>query len=69
MTPMLDELDNYYRQSGIHPEQFQCCCQWKCKSEVPAGRWFTEAKSAFVGTRYEDGIRPRLLFLGSSRCS
>jgi hypothetical protein len=65
MTPMLDALDDYYRKMGIHSMDFRCCRQGECKSEVPAGRWFTEAKSAFVGKRYEDGIRPRLLFLGS----
>jgi hypothetical protein len=61
---MLDELDLYYRKSGIHSETFRCCCQISCKSAVPPNGTFTEAKSAYVGPGYENGVRPRLLFIG-----
>lgn len=66
MTPMLGELDNYYRNRGIHSMDFRCCCQGACSSAVKPEGQFTEAKSAFIGTRYEDGSAGcRLLFLGS----
>lgn len=62
MTPMLQELDDYYRRRGIHPQGFRCCCRDACASTTNR---FTEAKSAFVGTRYEDrSAGCCLLFLG-----
>lgn len=62
MTPMLDVLNNYYHKQGIHPMYFRCCSREVCAYDVPV---FTEAKSTFVGTRYEDGSGGcRLLFLG-----
>lgn len=64
MTPMLDELDAYYRGRGIHSMEFRCSCRGNCASKVPAEGWFTEAKSTFVGTHYEDATA-RLLFLAS----
>jgi hypothetical protein len=59
MTPMLHVLDAYYRKRGIHSMDFRCCCLPACSSTAEQ---FTEAKSAFVGTRYEDA-NCRLLFL------
>ena len=64
MARILQELDLYYRKRGIHSMEFWCGCRDACASAVPPGGTFTEARSAFVGTFYKDGMRPRLLFLG-----
>jgi hypothetical protein len=50
MTPMLAELDNYYRQMGIHSMKFRCCRQNACEFATPPGGVFTDAKPAYVGT-------------------
>lgn len=60
---MLEDLEKYYRLREIYSEDFQCkhykACSRGCEER------FTEAKSAFIGTQYEQGILPRLLFLSS----
>jgi hypothetical protein len=62
VTTMLDELDNYYRKRDILSTDFKCCSRDVCVHEVPV---FTEARSAFVGTRYQNETAGcRLLFLG-----
>src|SRR6266478_6236362 len=62
MTSMLEDLTNYYRKRGILSTEFRCCCRDTCRLGIPV---FTEARSAFVGTRYETrAIGLRLLFLG-----
>jgi len=61
MMPTPDVLDAFYRKRGIHSMDFQCRCRSACASTTT--RPFTEAKSAFVGSHYDDG-KCRLLFLG-----
>jgi len=60
MGKMLKSLDAYYQHNGISPLHF-CCRHWQACSE--GNQRITQAKSAFVGTCYEKGVLPRLLFL------
>ena len=56
---MLLALEGYYKQNGILATSFFC----KHKSECSLGcANFTGPKSAYVGTGYERGDFPRLLF-------
>ena len=57
---MLHELEKYYRAQGIYSEDFRCCHRDACSKHCTR---FTEATSAFVGTQYERGSLPRLLFI------
>lgn len=57
---MIKELTAYYQQRGISALDFRCphlnvCCK--------GNERFVEAKEAFVGTEYEKGVFPRLLFV------
>ena len=79
---MLVKLENYYRECGILSTDFRCKHSEECRkcgscnTSLPitpqdansADNTFTQAKSAFVGTHYENaralGI-PRLLFVSS----
>jgi hypothetical protein len=56
---MLEDLDVYHRSKGIHALDFCCHCWRDCSKGQPR---FTEAKSSFVGTKYESH-HPHLLFL------
>lgn len=57
---MLEQLETYYRSEGILATNFVCPHETECRgvSEI-----FTGPKSAFVGSGYERGDLPRLLFL------
>ena len=57
---MLSSLAAYYGAKGIAPEDFRCHHVAECSAESPR---FTTAKASFVGTEYEKGNGPRLLFL------
>ncbi len=57
---MLSQLIAYYDAKGIAPEHFRCRYVAACSAESPR---FTTAKASFVGTEYEKGNGPRLLFL------
>ncbi|MHB8205498.1 MAG: uracil-DNA glycosylase family protein, partial [Desulfomonilaceae bacterium] len=54
------ELEKYYKDCGISPHDFHCKNVEVCRGQNPR---FTEANQAFVGTEYEKGTLPRLLFL------
>jgi hypothetical protein len=56
---MLKELSSYYQQKGISPLDFRCQHLQVCSN---GNDRFVEAKGAFVGTEYEKGTLPRLLF-------
>jgi len=60
MGTMLKSLETYYRYNGISPLYFRCRHWEACRKGNPK---ITQAKSAFVGTGYEKGVLPRLLFL------
>ncbi|WP_322507498.1 uracil-DNA glycosylase family protein [Anaerolinea sp.] len=57
---MLRELEAYYQKEGIYPLDFHCPYLSVCRKD---NENFIEAKSAFVGSEYEKGTLPRLLFL------
>ena len=57
---MLKKLTEYYQHKGIYPLDFRCQ-HWQACSEGNPN--ITQAKGAFVGTKYERGLLPRLLFL------
>jgi len=57
---MIEVLDEYYRGSGIHSLAFSCPHRSCCANGAPD---FSEAKSSYVGTKYEARTLPRLLFL------
>lgn len=57
---MLIELHDYYTSQGIHPLNFQCRHFQECSADCDT---FTEAKMAYVGSEYEKGTQPRVLFL------
>ncbi len=59
---MLERLTEYYRQQGISAMDFHCLCKDKCKSVC---KDFVETKEAFVGSGYERGEFPRLLFISA----
>ena len=59
---MLKKLENYYRGVDILSTEFNCEHREKCSKGAAD---FTEAKSAFVGTRYGENGMPRLLFISS----
>ena len=60
MGNMLKKLSSYYQHKGISPLHFRCR-HWEACSE--RNQRITQAKAAFVGTEYEKGVLPRLLFL------
>jgi hypothetical protein len=57
---MLKELSSYYQRKGISPLDFRCQHLQVCSN---GNDRFVEAKGAFVGTEYEKGTLPRLLFV------
>lgn len=69
MSRMLSELTSYYRRKGISPLKFRCQHRQVCSN---GNNRFVEAKEAFIGTEYEKGTLPRLLFVsldpGNSDC-
>jgi hypothetical protein len=60
MGTMLESLETYYRFNGIYSLDFHCQHLQSCES---GNKNFVKAKGAFVGTEYEQGTLPRLLFL------
>jgi len=57
---MLTTLSEYLDAKGILPQNFRCRHAASCSAGSPR---FTGAKASFVGTDYEKGNGPRLLFL------
>ena len=57
---MLEQLKTYYKSNGILPTAFRCPHATKCSANSPR---FTGAKATSLGTEYEKGNGPRLLFL------
>lgn len=57
---MLAALERYYKQKGILATRFSCKHKTECSSNCAT---FTGPKSAYVGSGYEQGLLPRLLFL------
>src|SRR4030067_1102162 len=57
---MIKELTAYYQQKGISALDFHCQHLQACSK---GNERFVEAKEAFVGTEYEKGTIPRLLFV------
>lgn len=57
---MLDELRQYYDRLGISAEPFACRYENSCRSVCTD---MVTPREAFVGSIYEDGILPRLLFV------
>lgn len=60
MSSMLDDLTKYYMTSGIAAEHFRCPMADSCRSVCTD---FIPAREAFVGSEYELGTLPRLLFI------
>jgi len=57
---MIEKLTAYYQQKGISALDFRCQHLQACGK---GNERFVEAKEAFVGTEYEKGTLPRLLFV------
>ena len=57
---MLEQLTAYYRAHGIAAESFACPFAADCSRGAVD---FVEAREPFVGTDYEKGTLPRLLFI------
>ncbi len=57
---LYQELQAYYESQGISPLDFRCRHVEDCRG---LNSNFTEANQAFVGTEYEKGTLPRVLFL------
>ena len=58
---MIKELKRYYQQQGISALGFDCTHFKHCREGYEEK--FVKAKEAFVGTEYEKGRLPRLLFV------
>jgi uracil-DNA glycosylase len=59
-TSLLDDLNRHYETNGISATNFHCRHRYNCSNDSDT---FTEAKEAFVGTEYEPGSIPRILFV------
>lgn len=57
---MLKELEEYYIKMGIAAERFECRLAASCRSVCTD---FVTAREAFVGSEYEKGTLPRVLFV------
>lgn len=57
---MLTDLRSYYNAKGISAEGFNCPHQGACRS---ISEKFITAREAFVGSEYEKGTLPRVLFI------
>ncbi len=57
---IFQSLKLYYQQAGISSTDFRCKHFVDCKRDCTT---FTEAREAYVGTKYEEGKVPRLLFV------
>lgn len=57
---IFEDLRKYYDQAGIAAVGFRCGHRADCRGDCTD---FTEAKEAFVGSEYEKGTLPRLLFV------
>src|SRR4051812_23039103 len=57
---MLNGLRRYYTSKGISAEHFNCPHQASCRA---ISKDFVTAREAFVGSEYEKGTLPRLLFV------
>lgn len=59
---MLLELDQYYRKQRISAVDFNCPNRSECSAGCKQGDFVT-SREAFVGSQYEKGTLPRLLFI------
>lgn len=57
---ILDNVKHYYEQHGIAARDFRCTHLADCRRDYQG---FTEAREPFIGSEYERGEVPRLLFL------
>lgn len=57
---MLKDLTRYYRTNGIAAEDFRCPMAAGCRAVCGD---FISAREAFVGSEYEKGTLPRVLFI------
>jgi hypothetical protein len=57
---MLAALRTYYERVGIAAERFRCAHRESCESRCTD---LVSPREAFVGSAYESGVLPRLLFL------
>lgn len=69
---LIDKLDKYYKETGIHANSF--CCSFKnccSKRAIGKGQTFTEATSSYIPEKYEDNdIKLAFLSLdpGNGQC-
>ena len=70
MAEMLDSLGKYYAENGISAEAFDCphgrVGHGLCRVN---SRDFVSAREAFVGSEYEKGTLPRVLFVSIDAAS
>src|SRR4051812_817116 len=59
-TNVLNGLRNYYITTGISAERFRCPMAPSCRAVCVD---FISAREAFVGSEYERGTLPRVLFV------
>lgn len=57
---MVEDLIRYYRSAGIAAQEFRCPMAPSCRA---ASKDFISAREAFVGSEYEKGTLPRVLFI------
>ncbi|OGP94995.1 MAG: hypothetical protein A2157_03085 [Deltaproteobacteria bacterium RBG_16_47_11] len=57
---LLDDVRHYYVTSGIAAETFKCPMEPSCRSACVD---FIGTREAFVGSEYERGLFPRILFV------
>jgi len=57
---MLQQVQRYYKMQGISPMHFSCRRKGECEADCSD---FTGPKEPHIGTKYEIGRFPRILFL------
>ena len=60
---MIEKLIKYYVDNGIYPLNFNCKHYPSCVSRAQNKEKFTKGHGIWVGTEYEKGYVPKLLFL------
>jgi hypothetical protein len=60
---MIEKLKKYYVDNGIYPINFNCKHYTRCVSKAQNKEKFTKGHGIWVGTEYEKGKVPKLLFL------
>src|SRR5271166_5473435 len=57
---LIRSIHNYYERQGISPTHFRCSHRRVCSANCPM---FVGAREPYIGTGYEIGRYPRILFL------